>query len=395
MANKNYDVIVVGGSFGGLAAGKTAAENGLKTLILERGTNPGDKILSGCGVPPWIFLEMPWLMEAPVERYLSGFYNHFIEGGDVSISIRVEAEMPIKLPMIYCRDFLGWLAQKAVEAGAELRTSTVSTDVIKEGGFIKGVVTDDGTEIRSDVLIAADGLWSMTAVKAGIRRKLQPDNILHLVCYDMVMPSQEALETALGGSMTHIFWDATRDVLPEHFVFLAIFPYRTSFHVEGGTSLTYLGREGRDYDKLYRRFFELPWYQARFSEAKLRARMWRPYPTFEGLQGNLRGYDNTYGNGILVVGDAAGFMGTGSSAGIPQALLSGRMAAEVAAEAISKGDASKKILSQYEEKWKNSLILPLLNNYARRDIFRSTDPKEIKRRVMEVFYFPAILLEPL
>lgn len=393
MAEQKYDVVVVGGSFGGLVAGKTAAEKGLKTLILERGAQPGDKILSGCGVPPWIFLEMPWLAEAPVERWLTGACNHIIEGGEVHTSIKEEA--PLTLPMIYCKDFLLWLAQKAVEAGAELRTSTVSTDVIKERGTIRGVVTDDGNEIRSDLVIAADGLWSMTAIKAGIRRRLQPDNILHLVCYDMVMPSQEALEAALGGSIVHVFWDPCRDVLPEHFVFLAIFPYRSSFHVEGGTSLTYLARKGRDYDRLYRRFFELSWYQSRFSEAKLRARMWRPYPTFEGLQGNLRGYDNTYGNGIMAVGDAAGFMGTGSSAGIPQAMLSGRMAAEVAAEAVSKGDASTKVLQQYEEKWRNSLILPLLNNYARRDIFRSTDPREIKRRVMEVFFFPALLQEPL
>ena len=394
MSNQTYDVVIVGGSVGGLAAGKEAAEKGLKTLILERGRKPGDKILSGCGVPPWIFLEMPWLEEAPIQRWVNQFCNHNIENGDVHVSVCAGNSPGISIPFIYCKTFLGWLAEKAEGAGAELRTSTVSASVIKEEGHVRGVITEDGTEIRSDVVIAADGMWSMTATKAGIRRKLQPDNILHLVAYDMVMPSKEALEEALGGSAFHVFWDPGREIFPEHFVYLGIFPYENSFHVEGGTSLTYLGRAGRDYDKLYKSFFELPWYRERFAKAKLRSRMWRPYPTFEGLQGLLRGHDNTYGNGIMIVGDAAGFMATASSAGIPQALLSGRMAAEVAAEAVSKGDASKKTLKQYEEKWRNSIILPLLNNYARRDYFRSADPNFNKRQSFETYFWPMILQEP-
>jgi electron transfer flavoprotein-quinone oxidoreductase len=392
MTLNKYDVLIVGGSFGGLAAGKEAAEKGLKTLIVERGREVGDKILSGCGIPPWIFLEMPWLAEAPVQRWVGTGCNHHIEGGDVHVSVTLA--VPFTLPFIYCKAFLTWMAEEAEKAGAELRTSTVSSSVIKEKGQVRGIITEDGTEIRSDVVIAADGMWSMTATKCGLRRKLQPDNILHLVAYDMVMPSKEELEEALGGSVFHVFWDPTREIFPEHFVYLGIFPYEKSFHLEGGTSLTYLGREGRNYDKLYRSFFELPWYRARFAKAKLRSRMWRPYPTFEGLQGILRGHDRTYGNGIMVVGDAAGFMSTASSAGIPQALLSGKMAAEVAAEAVSKGDASKDTLKQYEEKWRNSLISTLLNNYGRRDYFRSTDPNFNKRQSLETYFWPALLQEP-
>ena len=38
-----YDVIVVGGGPGGAIAGKIAAENGLKTIVFERGRVPGEK----------------------------------------------------------------------------------------------------------------------------------------------------------------------------------------------------------------------------------------------------------------------------------------------------------------------------------------------------------------
>ncbi len=41
MTNKEYDVVIVGGSFGGTVAGKVAAEKGLNTLIIERASVPG------------------------------------------------------------------------------------------------------------------------------------------------------------------------------------------------------------------------------------------------------------------------------------------------------------------------------------------------------------------
>jgi flavin-dependent dehydrogenase len=44
---KKYDVVIVGAGPGGAMAAKTAGENGLKTAILERKTNPA-KISRGC-----------------------------------------------------------------------------------------------------------------------------------------------------------------------------------------------------------------------------------------------------------------------------------------------------------------------------------------------------------
>jgi flavin-dependent dehydrogenase len=46
---KRYDLIIVGAGPGGAMAAKTAGENGLKTVILERKINPAD-IKRGCGL---------------------------------------------------------------------------------------------------------------------------------------------------------------------------------------------------------------------------------------------------------------------------------------------------------------------------------------------------------
>jgi len=58
-----YDVIVVGCGPGGAIAGKTAAEKGLKTLILERGRKPGEKNVSGCGLSPKCWRDFPFMKE--------------------------------------------------------------------------------------------------------------------------------------------------------------------------------------------------------------------------------------------------------------------------------------------------------------------------------------------
>lgn len=79
-------------------------------------------------MPPWIFLEMPWLEEAPIQRWVDRFCNHNIENGDVHMSVSVNT--PVTVPFIYCKTFLSWLAEKAENAGAEIRTSTVSSSVI-------------------------------------------------------------------------------------------------------------------------------------------------------------------------------------------------------------------------------------------------------------------------
>ena len=61
---------------------------------------------------------------------------------------------------------------------------------------------------------------------------------------------------------------------------------------------------------------------------------------------------NTYSDGIMLVGDAAGFTSPMFEGGTSLAMTSGKFAAEVAAEAIAKGDVSKAALAKYEALWK-------------------------------------------
>jgi digeranylgeranylglycerophospholipid reductase len=60
----------------------------------------------------------------------------------------------------------------------------------------------------------------------------------------------------------------------------------------------------------------------------------------------------TYDDGILLVGDAAGFTSPMFEGGTSLSMTSGKFAAEVAAEALKKNDVSKTALAPYEQKWR-------------------------------------------
>ena len=394
MSEPKYDVIIVGASFGGCVAGKVAAEKGLKTLIVERASVPGEKIVSGTGVPATVLLEMPWIMEAPFERPINGLITHFLKGGQVQTSIEVKCPMPVAFG-IYCRTFVSWLAEQATEAGAELMTSTVATDVIKERGFVRGIVTDRGEELRSPILIAADGMWSLIGIKAGVRKKVAAEDIMNGVWLDFAMPSKEDLDQALGGDNLMMFWDPAGEMLPPHGIvgYFGVFPCGRGFHFGIGTVISHLAEKRINYDKLYSRFFQIEYWKQHFGKAKLRSRMWRPYPIYASLDREQKGNDRTFGNGIMVIGDAAGFEATSSGAGIHTAMSSGKMAAEVAADALAEGDPSASFLKRYEERWKSSSIALEISDYSRKDISRHAGNEEqMKRSILEVYAMPLMTL---
>ena len=61
---------------------------------------------------------------------------------------------------------------------------------------------------------------------------------------------------------------------------------------------------------------------------------------------------STYSDGIMLTGDAAGFTSPMFEGGTALAMTSGKFAAQVAAEAIRKGDTSRAALAKYEKLWR-------------------------------------------
>jgi len=59
--------------------------------------------------------------------------------------------------------------------------------------------------------------------------------------------------------------------------------------------------------------------------------------------------------GLMLVGDAARMIDPLTGGGIANACLSGRLAGEVAAQALQAGDVSEAFLQRYERAWRSRL----------------------------------------
>lgn len=355
----NYDVVVVGAGFAGPVAAKKCAEAGLKTLLLERSAKPGQKVISTCMVPIAGFLLGPAFLredEPPIERAAYRYAIHYVRGGEIFLTMRAEYPTPIGY-CIYCQPFCAWEAERAVAAGAELRTSTAAVDVLKKGKQITGVVTDKGDKISSKIVIDAEGSESLLAIKAGIRKKFPADSVELCLLYDFEMSEADVEEVTQGGHMEfYIAMPEEKILAPlgEGTAGVCVIPYRQSLHLTFGQLLAMRNRRaiaegGWKLIQSYAdNFFNIRrWRELIAPKAKLRARMWATAPLYSNLDPEVRA-QRSYGDGMLVVGDAGGFMGSATGHGVDTAFISGDIAGDVAIEAIQNNEVSSAFLERFE-----------------------------------------------
>ncbi len=369
-----FDVIVVGAGFGGPIAAKICADAGLKTLMIERSENVGDKVISGLTIPFYGFLFGPAFIRdgnPPFERPADGIINYIIkdiDSGDIEIDDSLRVPKPFA-PIFafgyntYCKPFCEWEAKKAVEAGAILRTSTTVVDVLKENGCIKGVITDKGEKFRSKIVIDAEGSQGLLAIKAGVREKYPPETISLADTYDYEMPKED-IDKIFGHSVKMCWgWDEQKIAPPLGYGNgLMVWPYRNSLHFMQDQCLRMDKKSVPNLSKVFDEYHhnitsKLSWWKNLVApRVKLRARMWEGFEIYVGLNRNLRNTPN-HMDGMILIGDAAGLESTELCDGVPAAWFSAEIAAKVAIEAIRADDTSKSFLKKYDNKIKSHPII--------------------------------------
>ena len=100
-----------------------------------------------------------------------------------------------------------------------------------------------------------------------------------------------------------------------------------------------------------------------------------------GLIPSERFADRFAGDGVLGVGDAAGHASSLLGEGIRWAIESGRMAGEVAADAIDRGDVSRAALAVFEKRWKKKFGANLKLAHAINQRIAKWDDEKWDRRM--------------
>ena len=169
---------IAGGGPAGLMLGVLLARAGVDVLVLEKHKDflrdfRGDTIHPSTMT---LMDELGWLdefLKLPHQRVPS-FEATF---GDTTLKIGDFSKLPVKTKYIALMpqwDFLDFLAMKArAYPKFELAISTTATGLLRDGDRITGVEvqTADGerTQVRADLVVAADGRKSVLRAAAGLR----------------------------------------------------------------------------------------------------------------------------------------------------------------------------------------------------------------------------------
>jgi len=163
----NYDIAVAGAGPAGCVVARRCAEAGYNTIFFEKNRLHG---LKACGgfLEPRVFEEFeidPRVVDYHVNRFYKYSKNHnavfkpsYVFGYGTGATVRRER-------------FDSWLANKAVEAGAELQTSSKCLRSITKKGKVAGIevaTKRSKKKVRASITVAADGFYSKVARSAGL-----------------------------------------------------------------------------------------------------------------------------------------------------------------------------------------------------------------------------------
>lgn len=172
MADDKFDAIVVGGGPAGCACAYVLAREGKNVLLVERGDSAGSKNVSGGRLYTYALemIEPGMYLRAPLQRKIVREQIMLLGERAATTIDYFDPGFAEKVPQSYSvvRAKLDeWFASEAEGKGATLASGILVDHVIEENGKIVGIRAGE-EEMRSDVVVAADGINSLLAQRAGL-----------------------------------------------------------------------------------------------------------------------------------------------------------------------------------------------------------------------------------
>lgn len=310
-----YDVVVVGGGPAGASAAKAACQPGVKTLMVDARRNPGCPVQCAEYVPYMVKKYVPLVHGAVIQKidnlltFINGELASVLAGPGYMLDRAV---------------FDGSLVQGARDAGADYWPGTKAVSRTDEGL----IVSRDGKEkvpVRCKVIIGADG------PRSTVGKWMKSLNTRFMVGLQYNLPLGK-IQTS-----TDIYFK------PEYKGGYAwIFPKGLRANVGVGVSLSYKDA----LPHLMSGFIKEMIAQGKLADAKPSAKTGGLIP----VGGPLK---ITHSGNMMLAGDAGGHTHPVTGGGIMNAIVTGTLAGESAAEAAL--DNNMKLLSDYPRRWQSFL----------------------------------------
>ncbi len=356
---EKVEVVVVGAGVAGLAAAMVLAEAGVEVLVVERGDYPGSKNVTGGRLylePVRPYLPDLW-DEAPLERRVVKERLTMLASSS-STTVEVSSERFRQAPhpsyTLLHSTFDRWFADQAGERGALIIPGYKVDDLVREDGRVVGIVSA-GDEIRADAIVAADGVLSFMAEKAGLRGKLAAKEVAVAAKEVIELPSQtieERFGVEEGEGVAQLFFGSLTQGM-----FGGGFLYTNQESVSLGLVIAIHDLMEKEPPVTPHDLLET--FKVR-PEIKPLIAGGHPveYSAHIIPEGGFRALPQMVTDGLVLVGDAAGLalnMGV-TVRGLDFALASGVMAARALLRAREQADFSATSLAYYETLLQESFI---------------------------------------
>jgi len=325
----DYDIVVVGGGPAGSSAAFAAAKNGVKVALLEKEECISQSVrTSGVtwikdvkkfGIPPDCYNEIK---------------NYSFCSPNNQVSVRDSKPRAVVLDV---RKTYQWLAEQAAKEGADIFVKTNVTDVIRNNqGKISGVKTSSKENyiFNSKIVIDASGFQSVVAKSLGVVTQWE----------------RFGAGAEYEAYAEHVDSDTWWLMVGQQYSpagYAWIFPVSKNI-IRIGVGV---GKPESSIDPT-ERLKELM--EKKPGPIKNLGKI-TPIEFHYGLIPNDGLSRKTVYDNLILVGDSAGQANPLVLEGIRYAIMFGRVAGEVSANAIKSGDTSEKSLKKYEESWKKAI----------------------------------------
>ena len=366
MIEERFDAIVIGAGMAGNAAAHTMASRGLKVLQLERGEYPGSKNVQGA----ILYADMVekiipnFREEAPLERHLvEQRFWMMTDRSHTGIQYRSDnfnEEKPNRYTIIRSQ-FDRWFSREVQAQGAIVITETTVTELVNDAyGKVIGVRTDRrGGTIFADVVVIAEGVNGLLGTRAGLRALPKPEHVA-LAVKEMHFLPRETIDARFNlqgdeGVVIEAAGAISKGMTGMGFVYTN----KESISVGMGCLVSDFAENSDTPNGLLESFKAHPSIKPLLEGSEV-----KEYAAHLIPEGGYNTIPELFGDGWVVVGDAAQLNNAIHREGSNLALTSGRLAAEAIFQVKSRRDPmTKQNLALYKKYLDDSFVMKDLKKY--------------------------------
>ncbi len=359
----NADIVVVGAGPAGISAALSAVRLGKKVVLIDRAKYAGSKNMYGGAVYAKALREIfgvEALKTLPYERIInSNTWSFLNDEGSFDLTYKNSSSESAYAVKRF--NLERWMIEQAKKEGVYYVPNTLVKDLIENDGYIIGVKTEY-EDYFAKIVILADGVNSFLSHKIGLREEFKPKDMLlsakeALKLDKKIIEERFQLKEDLSNGVCKMFFGGLKDY-KNIFMMTYFYTFKDTLMLGVGASLEDLKKNKLNINEVLEEIKKHPDISPLIKDATT-----TEYSAHLIPETGYKKMPKLTANGVMIVGDAAGFINSVHSEGTNFALVSGKLAAETAVNAINEYDYSGWNLALYRKKLEKSFILKDLYSY--------------------------------